>query len=77
MIYLFPADWDTLKKISKIASTKDLEELTYEVIVSVVKENIRHYQNRIGVAERTKFMETLQDLNKFKIQFMLNGASKY
>ena len=45
-----------------MAYPRELEELTYEVFVTMIKKNMR-YKRKLVFAGRTKIMETKQDFN--------------
>lgn len=67
-LFLATAECKGVKKFSTMCYPSELEEMTFEEIVKVIKKNIRP-KKRLVIAERTKFLETRQVPNESIIQY--------
>ena len=65
-------------KVSTLAYTTNLEDVTFEKISQIIRRNMRP-KKRLAVAERMKFMSMKQEINEPIIKYLhrLRNASRY
>lgn len=77
-LFLATAGCESNMKISVMAYTKDLEDLTFEEISQIIRNNVRP-KKKLVIAERTKFLSTKQNPDELARDYLhrLKKASRF